>query len=70
MPMDLVVGPPPDDGPKEVTENGAELREDLEKVYQMAREKTGRELERYKKLYDRGKTIEQYQPRLKSMGTG
>ena len=60
MPVDLVAGQPPGEDPMENTEYGAKLRENLEKIHRMAREKSGREMSRQKKLYDRGKVEERY----------
>ena len=60
LPVDLLVGSPPGEKEQEVTEYGAQLRINMEKVFQMVRKKTSREMDRQKRLYDRGKTDNSY----------
>ena len=55
LPVDLVAGIPPGEEGQDVTEYGAQLREDMEKVFDYVRKKSGREMNRQKKLYDRRK---------------
>ena len=61
MPVDLIAGPPPGEESSEATEYGSHLREKLEKIFHLVRQKSGREMERQKKQYDRGKVNKQYQ---------
>ena len=60
MPIDLVAGTPPGEEPSEITEYGIELRRRMTQIHQLVRARSGREMERQKKLYDRGKTTEKY----------
>ena len=62
MPVDLIAGQPPGEEAVEVTEYGQQLREDLTRIYDMVRRKTKKEMERQKRLYDRGKTAATYEP--------
>ena len=62
MPVDVIAGLPPGEEGMEVTEYGAELRRTMEAVHELVRKKSGREMERQKKLYDRGKVTEQFSP--------
>ena len=55
LPVDLVAGAPPGEESSEVTEYGAQLRENMEKVFEAVRRKSGVEMSHQKKLYDRGK---------------
>ena len=55
MPLELIPGRLPEELREEVTEYGVELRAQLEKVYAVVRRRTGREMERQKNLYDKGK---------------
>ena len=61
-PVELLIGRPPGESTAEVTEYGSQLRERLEAVYKAVRAKSGREMERQKKLYDRRKVDNQFQP--------
>ena len=62
FPVDLIAGRPPGEESHEVTEYGADLRQRMEKVFQQVRKKTSKEMNRQKKLYDRGKVENHYQP--------
>ena len=60
MPVDLIAGVPPGEEPAEATEYGQELRDRLTRLYQAVRLKTGKEMNRQKRLYDRGKTEDRF----------
>ena len=55
LPVDLAMGIPPGDEPKEVTEYGVQLRDDMEQVFEVVRKRAGRAMERQKRYYDRRK---------------
>lgn len=65
LPVDLVVGKTPDDVDIEVTEYGHDLRDKMEQVFEIVRKKSGREMHRQKRLYDRRKadpTVQRFMP--------
>ena len=62
LPVDLIAGMLPGETTPTQTEYATELREHMEEVFREVRQRSGREMSRQKKLYDRGKVNTKYKP--------